>query len=71
VAHLRKHCATKKRGELVVMPSVGLQLLHVVTVTDARAGVPSELYRVRGIEKVYDSTRPPLVFEQRVALGGL
>jgi hypothetical protein len=50
--------------------NVGLQLLDVVTVTDARVGISAELYRVRGIEEVYDATKPPLMFEQRVDLGG-
>lgn len=38
--------------------------------TDGRAGVSSEVYRVRGIVETYDTTKEPLVFEQRVALGG-
>jgi hypothetical protein len=42
----------------------------VVTVTDARAGISSEVYRVRGIVETYDATNEPLVFDQRVALGG-
>jgi hypothetical protein len=67
---LRKHDATSKRGELVTLPNVGLQLFDVVTVTDARAGISSELYRVRGIVEKYDTTMEPLVFEQRVGLGG-
>jgi hypothetical protein len=54
----------------VTLPNVGLQLLDVVTVTDARAGISSELYRVRGIEEVFDATKEALVFEQRVDLGG-
>jgi len=70
VAQLRKHDATKRRGELVTLPNVGLQLLDVVTVTDARAGVSGEVYRVRGIVETYDTTKAPLVFEQRVVLGG-
>jgi hypothetical protein len=70
VAQLRKHGATQRRGQIVTLPNVGLQLLDVVTVTDARAGISSELYRVRGIEEVYDATREALVFEQRVDLGG-
>jgi predicted amino acid racemase len=69
VAQLRKHGATQKCGQIVTLPNVGLQLLDVVTVTDARAGISSELYRVRGIEEVYDATKEPLVFEQRVGLG--
>jgi hypothetical protein len=70
VAQLRKHEATKKRGELVTLPNVGLQLLDVVTVTDARAGVSGEVYRVRGIVETYDTTKEALVWEQRVVLGG-
>ena len=70
VTHLRQHEATKRRGELVTVPNVGLQLFDVVTVTDARAGVSSEVYRVRGIEEVYDTTKDSLVYGQRVGLGG-
>jgi len=47
-----------------------LQLFHVVTVTDVRAGVSSEIYRVRGIEETYDTTKDPLVYGQRVGLAG-
>ena len=53
-------------GELVALPNVGLQLLDAVTVTHARGGVSGEVYRVRGIEEIYDTTKPPPVFEQRV-----
>ena len=70
VGQLRKHDATKKRGELETLPNVGLQLFDVVTVTDARAGVSSEVYRVRGIEERYDTTKEPMVYGQRVGLGG-
>jgi len=66
---VRKHLATSRRGELVTLPNVGLQLFDVVTVTDDRCGVSSELYRVRGIEEVFDTTRRALVFRQWVALG--
>ena len=38
--------------------------------TDARAGVSSEVYRVRGIEETYDTTKEPMVVGQRVGLGG-
>jgi hypothetical protein len=69
VGQLRKHGATEKRGQVVTLPNLGLQPLDVVTVTDARAGISSELYRVRGIEEVYDSMKEALVFEQRVDLG--
>jgi hypothetical protein len=55
---------------VVSLPNVGLELFDVVTVTDGRAGVSSELYRVRGIEERYDSTKEALVLEQRVDLGG-
>jgi hypothetical protein len=57
-------------SQLETLPNVGLQLLDVVTATDARAGISSELYRVRGIEEVCDSTKEALVFEERVDLGG-
>jgi hypothetical protein len=59
-----------RQGELVTLPNVGLQLLDVVTVTDARAGVSEEAYRDRGIVETYDRTKEALVFEQRVVLGG-
>jgi hypothetical protein len=39
-------------------------------VTDARGAVSGEVYRVRGIVEAYDTTKKPLVFEQRVVLGG-
>jgi hypothetical protein len=68
VAQLRKHDATKNRGMIETLPNLGLQLLDVVTITDTRAGVTSETYRVRGIEETFDSTKPPLIWRQRVAL---
>jgi len=70
VGQLRKHNATAKRGELTTLPNVGLQLLDVVTVTDARAGISGEVYRVKAIEERYDTTKEPMVYEHRVALGG-
>ena len=70
VAQLRKHDATTKRGQITTLPNVGLQLFDVVTVTDARAGISSEVYRVRGIEETFDTTKPPAIFRQRVLLGG-
>ena len=42
---------------MVTLPNVGLQLLDVLTVSDARAGVSGEVYRVRGIVETYDATR--------------
>jgi len=69
VAQLRKHDTSKKRRELVTLRNVGLQLLDAVTVTDPRAGVSGEVHRVRGIVETYDTTKKPLVYEQRVALG--
>jgi hypothetical protein len=69
VAQLRKHDAAKRRGQIETLPNVGLQVFDVVTLTDARAGVSSEVYRVRGIEEVYDTTKDPLIFRQRVTLG--
>jgi len=69
VAQLRKHDAAKRRGQIETLPNVGLQLFDVVTVTDARAAVSSEVYRVRGIEEAYDTTKDPLIFRQRVTLG--
>lgn len=66
---LRKHDATKSRGELVTLPNVGLELFDVVTVNDARSGIWGEVYRVRGVEEVYDTTKEPLIFRQRVSLG--
>ena len=53
----------------MTLPNLGLQLSDVVTVSDARAGVSGEVYRVRGIVETYDTTKGPLVYEQRVALG--
>lgn len=69
VSQLRKHDASKKRGEVVTLPNVGLVLLDVVTVTDSRAGISSEVYRVRGIEETYDTTKPPMIYRQKVTLG--
>ncbi len=69
VAQLRKHDATTKRGEIITLPNVGLQLFDVITVTDARAGISSEVYRVRGIVETFDTTKPPAIFRQKVELG--
>lgn len=66
---VRKHLATSRRGELVTLPNVGLQLVDVVTVTDDRCGVSSEIYRVRGIEEIFNTTKPPMIFRQTVTLG--
>jgi hypothetical protein len=68
VGQLRKHDATSKRGQLITLPNVGLQLFDVVTVTDARAGISSEVYRVKGIEELYDATKPPLVYRHTLTL---
>ena len=70
VAQIRKHGAAKKRGRIESPPNVGPQLFDVVAVTDARAGVAAEVYRVRGIVETYDTTKDPLVYGQRVGLGG-
>lgn len=40
---VRKRLATSRRGELVTLPNVGLQLVDVVTVTDDRCGVSSQI----------------------------
>jgi hypothetical protein len=69
VSQLRKHNATGKRGEIVTLPNVGLELFDVVTITDSRAGMSGEKYRVRGIEEVFDSTKHPVVYQQTVELG--
>jgi len=69
VAQLRKHEATMTRGEIVTLPNVGLEMFDVVTVTDARAGVAAEKFRVRAMEEVFDSTKQPLIYRQRVELG--
>ena len=61
---MRKHDAAKKRGQIETLPNVGLQLFDVVTVTDERARVSSEVYRVRGMEEVYDTTKEPMVYGQ-------
>jgi hypothetical protein len=68
VAQLRKHDATKARGQIETLPNLGLQLLDVVTITDPRAAVTAQVYRVRGIEETFDTTKPPLLFRQRVHL---
>ena len=46
-----------------------LALFDVVTVTDARAGISAEVYRVRGIEETFDTTKPPAIYRQKVDLG--
>lgn len=66
---VRKHVATTKVGELVTLPNVGLQLFDVVTVADPGAGISLELYRVRGIEEICNTTKPPLVYRQTVTPG--
>jgi hypothetical protein len=68
-SQLRKHMATSRRGELVTLRNVGLQLFDVATVTDARCGISNETYRVRGIEEVYDTTKATRVFKQTVTPG--
>ena len=60
----------EEEGETETLPNAGLQLFDVVTVTDSRARVASEVYRVRGIEERYDTTKEPMVYGQRVGLGG-
>ena len=69
VGQLRKHLATARHGQVATLPNVGLQLFDVVTVTDARCGIWNGTYRVRGIEEVYDTMKPPLVLTQTVTLG--
>ncbi len=69
VGQVRKHVAMTKLGELVTLPNVRLQLFDVVTVNGARCGISSELYRVRAIEEIYDTTKRPLVYKQTVTLG--
>ena len=69
VAQLRKHNSTTKRGQIVTLPNVGLQLFDVITVTDARAGISSQIYRVRAIEETFDTTKHPPLYRQRVELG--
>lgn len=54
---------------LVTLANVGLQFFDVVIVCDDRCGVSFEIYRVRGIEEVYQTTKPKLVYRQRVELG--
>ena len=68
VGQLRKHGATRKRGELTTLPNVGVQLFDVVTATDARAGVSGELYRVKGIEETFDATKHPAMFDQKLTV---
>ena len=69
VAQLRKHNATTKRGQITTLPNVGLQLFDVITVTDARTGISAEVYRVRGIEETFDTTKSPPIYRQIVDLG--
>ena len=47
-----------------------LALFDVVTVNDARGGISSEIYRVRGIEEELNSMKYPPVYRQRVMLEG-
>ena len=54
----------------MTLPNVGLQMFDVVTITDARCGISSAIYRVRGIEEVYDATKHPLIYRQKVTMGG-
>jgi len=69
VTHLRKRGATRRRGELVTLPNVGSQLFGVVTLSDASAGVSGQVHRMRGMVETHDTTKHPLVNEQRVDLG--
>jgi hypothetical protein len=68
VGQLRKQNATAKRGGLTALPNVGLQLFDVVTVTDSSAGISGEVYRMKGMEEVYDATEDPLIYRQTVTL---
>ena len=63
------HSAHTARGEIEMVPNVGLQLVDVVLVADARVGMSSDVYRVRGMEEVCVTTKGPLVLEKRVGLG--
>ena len=63
------HLAHPKRGEIETVPNVGSQLVDVVLVTDARAGMSSDAYRVPRREEVRVTTKGPLVLEKRVGLG--
>ena len=67
---VRKHDATNRRGEIVMLLNGRLALLDVVTVNDARGGISSEIYRVRGIEEELNSMKYPPVYRQRVMLEG-
>jgi hypothetical protein len=69
VGQVRKHLATSRRGEVAALPNVSLQLFDVVTVADERCGIRNELWRVGGIQEVYDITKMPLVFRQTVTPG--
>jgi hypothetical protein len=66
---LRKQLATSRRGEVATLPTVGLQLFDIVTVTDGGCVISSEIYRVRGIEEVYDITKAARVFKRTASLG--
>ena len=67
---LRIHQTSEKQGGTITLSKVGLQLFDIVTFTDARCAVSSELYRVRVIDEVYDTTKPPLLYRQTITLGG-
>jgi len=68
-AQVPKHLATARRGEPATLPTVGLQLFDIVTVTDGGCVISSEIYRVRGIEEVYDFTKAARVFKRTASLG--
>lgn len=67
---LRIHQTSQQQGGTITLSKVGLQLFDIVTFTDARCAVSSELYRVRVIDEVYDTTKPPLLYRQTITLGG-
>ena len=46
-----------------------LDLFEVVTATRDRCGICSDLYRVRGIEEVYDATKYPLIYRHEGDVG--
>ena len=58
-----------KGGYRLARAAEEISVLDVVTATDDRAGVSNDLYRVRGVEEVYDTTKDPLIYRQKVILG--
>jgi hypothetical protein len=65
-AILRQMSLRAERGNLVIPPNVGQELLDVVEVTDARCGISEQKYRVQAIRIDYD--RRQGIYTQRLEL---